>query len=85
MSTPTSFATSRRFARRAILNTVKDEQRGAAPGLLSMVLWDMFTGSAPYMDIIKRTLDPGFLLRLTRELASALWRTGGAAATTNDR
>jgi flavin-dependent dehydrogenase len=35
-------------------------ERGAARRM-SMILWDMFTGSAPYRDIFFRSLDPRFL------------------------
>jgi flavin-dependent dehydrogenase len=34
------------------------------PPRLSGVLWDTFTGSTPYRDILRRTVQPGFLLRL---------------------
>lgn len=36
---------------------------------MSMVLWDMFTGSAPYREIFLRTLHPAFLGRLLGNLA----------------
>ena len=54
----------RRFARRALLRTVSREQRteGAKPRM-SMVLWDTFTGSAPYGDVFRRALHPLFLIR----------------------
>lgn len=51
--------------RRAILRAVQAEQR--KPGVerrLSGVLWDLFSGSAPYRDILGRMLHPGFLCRL---------------------
>ena len=38
---------------------------------MSIVLWDMFTGSAPYREIFVRTLDPRFLGRFTWESARA--------------
>ncbi|MEJ2721629.1 MAG: hypothetical protein P8181_10915 [bacterium] len=31
---------------------------------MSRAMWDIFTGSAPYKDVLIRTLEPGFLLRL---------------------
>lgn len=45
---------------------------------MSTVLWDMFTGSAPYRDVFYRTLDPRFLGRFMWESALALrnGRTG---------
>lgn len=47
---------------RAILRMVSREQRetGRSPRM-SMVLWDLFTGSAPYREIIMRAIHPGFL------------------------
>ncbi len=39
---------------------------------MSMVLWDMFTGSAPYRDIFMRTLDPRFLLSYARNSVLSL-------------
>ena len=54
-----------RFARRAILRMTASEQEKAGKNRrMSMVLWDMFTGSAPYKDIFIRTLNPLFLMRL---------------------
>jgi len=52
-----------RFTRRALLRMTSIEQQGqhGAERRMSMVLWDMFTGSAPYLDIFKRTLHPKFL------------------------
>jgi hypothetical protein len=40
------------------------------------VLWDMFTGSAPYRDTFFRTLDPRFFGRLAWESAAAIGRNG---------
>ncbi len=51
-----------RFSRRAIARMSRNEQ--ASPGSarrLSSVLWNMFTGSAPYREILKDTLHPAFL------------------------
>jgi flavin-dependent dehydrogenase len=44
---------------------------------MSIVLWDMFTGSAPYREILVQTLDPRFLGRFALESARAIggsWR-----------
>lgn len=47
---------------RAILRMVTREQRKRAGNpRMSMVLWDLFTGSAPYREIVMRALHPGFL------------------------
>lgn len=71
------FATSQiqkyKFAQRAVLRMVAEEQKkpGAAQPM-STVLWDTFTGSAPYKAIFKRTLLPGFLLPFLGNLIRAL-------------
>jgi flavin-dependent dehydrogenase len=48
------------FARRIILNTVRKEQAAKGDRLLSGVLWDVFTGSALYGDILRRSMKPRF-------------------------
>jgi flavin-dependent dehydrogenase len=57
------------FARRALWRMVSKEQKvaGANPRM-STVLWDTFTGSAPYTSILMRTLHPAFLARFGWEL-----------------
>jgi flavin-dependent dehydrogenase len=58
------------IARRAVLRMTANEQKKAdSKKRMSMVLWDMFTGSAPYKDIFIRTLNPAFLARLVGDLA----------------
>lgn len=54
-----------RTFRRGVLRMVSREQRpaGGRPRM-STVLWDTFTGSAPYRDVFMRTLHPAFWLRL---------------------
>jgi flavin-dependent dehydrogenase len=57
-----------RIARRAVLGMTFNEQNN--PTILprmSSVLWDTFTGSAPYRDVFIRTLHPSFLVRLLYE------------------
>jgi len=50
------------FARRAILRMVSKEQEYVnGSQRMSSVLWDTFTGSAPYRDVFIRTLHPAFL------------------------
>ncbi len=63
-----------KFARRALLNMTAKEQKDPDRSKdMSHVLWDMFTGSAPYKDIFVRALHPRFISRLGWELlASAL-------------
>jgi hypothetical protein len=51
----------RRFARRAVLRMIGREQRKeGGQRRMSMVMWDMFTGGAPYREILLRTLHPAF-------------------------
>ena len=53
------------FARRAMLRmTAKEQQKPGSKRRMSMVLWDMFTGSAPYKEIVLRGMHPLFLARL---------------------
>ena len=63
------------FARRAILRMVSGEQQGQAHAEqgMSLVLWDMFTGSAPYREIFLRTLHPTFWTRFLWELLVSFW------------
>jgi flavin-dependent dehydrogenase len=74
------FAVSRQFqrrgfARQAVLNMTADEQQqqGSARRM-STILWDLFTGSAPYREILNRALHPGFWLSMTRALVGSLIR-----------
>ncbi len=73
----TTFAASRllqhmRFARRAVLRMTRREQTlEGSKRDMSQVLWDMFTGSAPYQEILTRTLRPRFLTRLGWELLTS--------------
>jgi flavin-dependent dehydrogenase len=63
----------RRFARRAVLSMTADEQaKRGQQRRMSMILWDMFTGSAPYRDIFMRTLNPLYLIKFGWSLASSL-------------
>jgi len=58
----------RRFARRALLRMIRSEQeREGASRRMSMVQWDLYTGSATYRDIFLRTLHPAFWLRFLRD------------------
>lgn len=67
----------RRFSRRAILRMVTQEQaRDESARPMSRVLWDMFTGSAPYREVFRNTLRPSFMTGLARNLA---WSMSGEA------
>jgi flavin-dependent dehydrogenase len=59
-----------RFSRRAMIEMTASEQASPRPYRpMSGVLWDIFTGSAPYREIFLRTLDPRFIGRLAWNLA----------------
>jgi hypothetical protein len=50
---------------------------------MSTVLWDMFTGSAPYRDVFVRTLDPRFLGRFGWESTLSVKTRVGKGVGTN--
>ena len=62
-----------RITRRAMLQMAQKEQSvtGARPHMSSL-LWNMFTGSAPYTEMFRGTLHPGFIAHLLWSLATAL-------------
>ena len=61
-----------RLTRRAMLLMAQREQAtaGAKPHMSSL-LWNMFTGSAPYTEMFRGTLHPGFIGNLLRSVGSA--------------
>ena len=67
-------------AQKAVLWMTKQEQsNNNGQREMSTVLWDMFTGSAPYKEIFLRTLRPKFLWRTALALVtvSFMWRKTG--------
>jgi len=68
------------FARRAVLRMVSDEQRGKANAErgMSMLIWDMLTGGAPYMEALLRALHPVFWIRFLWNLFAALLHASGS-------
>jgi flavin-dependent dehydrogenase len=57
--------------------SAREQRHQGTARRMSIVLWDMFTGSAPYREIFLRTLDPRFLGRFMWESALAAggrWR-----------
>lgn len=67
--TVTRLIQTMRCTRRGIARMVAREQQRGGAQRMSGVLWDTFTGSAPYRDIFVRTLHPFFLLSLAYETA----------------
>ena len=50
-----------RFLRRGVLRmTANEQRRQAARRHMSTVLWDLFTGSAPYTEVLSRSFHPEF-------------------------
>jgi len=63
----------RRFARRAALRMVtREQQREKDHQLLSMVMWDMYTGGSPYGGILLRTLKPAFWVPFLGDCAASI-------------
>ena len=62
------------FVRRAILRMVsKEQQNKERPQRMSTSLWDLFTGSAPYREVLMRMAHPFFLSRLFWNIMIELW------------
>lgn len=54
-----------KITRKAILNTVIDEQRNRNHPLpLNAILWDIFTGNAPYKNIFLRAIKPKLIFNI---------------------
>jgi len=65
-----------KYTRIGILGMTAKEQVNAGGGRrMSMTLWDMFTGSSPYRDILVRSLHPGFLGSMVWNVATAILPT----------
>ena len=62
-----------RLTRRAMLNmAVKEQSKAGARPHMSSLLWNMFTGSAPYTEMFRGTFHPGFIGNLMLSVGSAL-------------
>jgi flavin-dependent dehydrogenase len=63
----------RRFAREAVLRmTASEQSKKGHQRRMSMILWDMFTGSAPYRDIFLRTFHPAYLIHFLWSITLSL-------------
>lgn len=51
----------------------KEQPKPGRQKRMSVVFWDMFTGSAPYREVFMRTLHPLFLGRFIWEIGLAFW------------
>ena len=67
---------SSRVSRRAIVRMARREQeRSAYAGPMSSMLWNMFTGSAPYGEILREAANPSFVGKLIVNLAAGCRQT----------
>ena len=57
-----------KFTGRGLWRTVSKEQLNSSKRRMSTVLWDTFTGSAPYRNVLMRTLHPAFIGRFAYEM-----------------
>jgi len=63
-----------RFSRRAVLRMTASEQAGDSPRKrMSEILWDIFSGSAPYREILGRAFHPAYVGGLIWNLAASNW------------
>ncbi len=62
------------FIRRAILRMAQSEHSLTGQRRMCAILWDMFTGSAPYREILQRAMSPSFGLGFLKNLTLALFR-----------
>ncbi len=74
----TALLKASKISRRGILRMAQREQASPnAPRHMSSLLWNMFTGSAPYKEILQGALHPGFLGNIMMNLAVGVWPTNG--------
>ena len=72
-----------RVAQRGVLRMVEREQAAPnQPQRMSTILWDTFTGSAPYREIFYRTLHPAYIVSLCGNLLAALFSGNTTVPTT---
>jgi flavin-dependent dehydrogenase len=62
-----------RLTRQAMLTMAQREQaRSKAKPHMSSLLWNMFTGSAPYVEMFRGTMHPGFIYNLLLSVVASL-------------
>ena len=71
------------FVRGVVRMTEREQSNPGTASRMSTVLWDMFTGSAPYRDVFVRTLDPRFLGRFGWESTLSVRKRGSEGARAN--
>jgi flavin-dependent dehydrogenase len=60
------------LTRRTMLRMAQNEQEKGSKPHMSSLLWNMFTGSAPYAEMFRGTLHPGFIGNLAVNLLRSL-------------
>lgn len=71
----TRVAQKLRILRVAILTITQDEQASGRTPRMSGVMWDIFSGSAPYSDIFRRMIHPALIFRGALAMPGVLVRT----------
>ena len=71
-----------RFAQDVIVRMTRREQRNNLQPRMSRVLWDLFTGSAPYRDILRVSMHPAFIGGIVRSLFGATFGAKQQQSTT---
>jgi hypothetical protein len=67
-----------RIARRGVVRMVtREQEKEGARRRMSRMLWDTFTGSAPYKDVFLSGFHPGFLSQLMWSVAGSVWPSSG--------
>ena len=63
-----------KIARRGVVRMVtKEQHKEGAQRRMSRMLWDTFTGSAPYKDVFLRGFHLGFMSQLVWDVAASVW------------
>ena len=72
--------------RGAVLRMTSLEQDGkaSAESGLSMVMWDMLTGGAPFQEVLARMLNPVFVIRLLWNISLSLFDRSGKPQTAGE-
>ncbi len=61
-----------RFSRQVVLRMTATEQQKDKTRHMSGILWNLFTGSAPYREVFFRAFHPGFIFGLAKSAVAAL-------------
>lgn len=67
---------SRLYRRGILYMTTKEQEKTDGIRHMSSVLWDIFTGSAPYREVFRHSLHPAFIAGLFWSLIAGNWLPG---------